>query len=159
MKCDFNYNHVHSGIKPVKPDDSRRQGSYTTACLEGSYKDCIKDYERLSDVGSPVVSPRIVELETESKPLHNKENQHIQQTLDSSNDIQELETSGFYEDSGYSSFPNKVASVNMKTVALPWWKVSMTVHNPACYGRKAPTSIPTKTCCQLFILKKWFVQR
>ena len=51
MKWDFNYYHVHSGIKPVKPDD-RRQGSYTTAYLEGSYKDCIKDYERLSDFGS-----------------------------------------------------------------------------------------------------------
>ena len=104
MKCDFNYNHVYSGIKPVKPDDCRRQGSCTTAYLEGSSKDCIKDYERLSDVGSPAVSPRIVELETESKPLHNKENQCIQQTLDSSNDIQELETSRCYEDSGYSSF-------------------------------------------------------
>ncbi|XP_005891607.2 F-box only protein 5 isoform X2 [Bos mutus] len=107
MKCDFNYNHVHSGIKPVKPDDSRRKGSYTTAYLEGSYKDCIKDYDRVSDVGSPVVSPRIVELEPESKPLHNKENQHIQQTLDSSNNIQELETSGCYEDSGYSSFSQR----------------------------------------------------
>ncbi|MBW04598.1 F-box only protein 5, partial [Eschrichtius robustus] len=51
MKCDFNYNHVHSGIKPVKPDDNRRQGSYTTANLEGSYKDFIKDYER-----TPLVS-------------------------------------------------------------------------------------------------------
>ncbi|XP_006080260.1 F-box only protein 5 isoform X1 [Bubalus kerabau] len=107
MKCDFNYNHVHSGIKPVKPDDSRRKGSYTTAYLEGSYKDCIKDYDRVSVVGSPVVSPRIVELEPESKPLHNKENQHIQQTLDSSNNIQELENSGYYEDSGYSSFSQR----------------------------------------------------
>ncbi|KAB0390985.1 hypothetical protein E2I00_015993, partial [Balaenoptera physalus] len=76
MKWDFNYYHVHSGIKPVKPDD-RRQGSYTTAYLEGSYIDCIKDYERLSDFGSPIVSPSFVELETESKPWHNKENQHV----------------------------------------------------------------------------------
>ena len=119
MKCDFNYNHVHSGIKPVKPDDNRRQGSYTTANLEGSYKDFIKDYERLSDIGSPIVSPRIVELETESKPLHNKENLHVQQTLNSSNDIEELETGGPYEDSGYSSFSQQSGLSEHEDSSLP----------------------------------------
>ncbi|PNI93042.1 FBXO5 isoform 2 [Pan troglodytes] len=104
MKCDFNCNHVHSGLKLVKPDDIGRLVSYTPAYLEGSCKDCIKDYERLSCIGSPIVSPRIVELETESKPLHNKENQHVQQTLNSTNEIEALETSRLYEDSGYSSF-------------------------------------------------------
>lgn len=39
MKCDFNYDHIHSGLKLVKPDDTGRLGSYTPACLEGSYKD------------------------------------------------------------------------------------------------------------------------
>uniref|UniRef100_G1PBE7 F-box protein 5 n=2 Tax=Myotis lucifugus TaxID=59463 RepID=G1PBE7_MYOLU len=107
MKYDFNYNHVHSGVKLVKPDDSGRLGSYTSACLESSNKDCIKDYERLSDIGSPIVSPRIVELETENKPLHNKENQHVQPTLNRSNEIEELETNGPYEDSGYFSFSQK----------------------------------------------------
>lgn len=104
MKCDFNYNHLHSGLKLIKPDDGGRLDSYTSACLEGSCKDCIEDYERLSDIGSPIVSPRIVELETENKPLHNKENQHVQPTFTSSNEIEELETNGPYEDSGYSSF-------------------------------------------------------
>ncbi|XP_002714999.1 F-box only protein 5 [Oryctolagus cuniculus] len=104
MKCDFNCNHVHSELTLVKPDDSGRQGSYTPAFLQGSCKDCTKDYERLSYIGSPIVSPRIAELETKSKPLHNKENQHVQQTLNSSNEIEEQETSRFYEDSGYSSF-------------------------------------------------------
>ncbi|XP_032002039.1 F-box only protein 5 isoform X3 [Hylobates moloch] len=104
MKCDFNCNHVHSGLKLVKPDDIGRLVSCTPAYLEGSCKDCIKDYERLSCIGSPIVSPRIVELETESKPLHNKENQHVQQTLNSTNEIEALETSRLYEDSGYSSF-------------------------------------------------------
>lgn len=107
MKCDFNYNHVHSGDKLVKPDDSGRLCSYTSACLESSNKDCIKDYERLSDIGSPIVSPRIVELETENKPLHNKENQHVQPTCNSSNEIEELEIHGPYEDSGYFSFSQK----------------------------------------------------
>ncbi|XP_004673999.1 PREDICTED: F-box only protein 5 [Condylura cristata] len=104
MKCDFNYNRAHSGLKLVKPDDNGKPGSYTPAYLEGSYKDCIKDYESLSDIGSPIVNTRIVELENDSKPLHNKENQHVQQTFNSSNEIEELETSGPYEDSGYSSF-------------------------------------------------------
>lgn len=104
MKCDFNYNHLHSGLKLVKPDDSGRLVSCISSCLEGSNEDCIKDYEKLSDIGSPIVSPRIVELETESKPLHNKENQHVQPSLTSSNEIEELEASGPCEDSGYSSF-------------------------------------------------------
>ncbi|XP_037666801.1 F-box only protein 5 [Choloepus didactylus] len=103
MKCDFKCNHAHSGLKPIKPDDGRL-GSYTPAYLEDSCKDSIKDYERLSYIGSPIVSPRSIELETESKPFHNKENQHVQQTLNSSNDIEELETSRLNEDSGYSSF-------------------------------------------------------
>ncbi|CAK6446503.1 unnamed protein product [Pipistrellus nathusii] len=107
MKCDFNHNHVHSGVKLVKPDDNGRLGSYTSPCLKSSNKDCIKDYEKLSDIGSPIVSPRIVELETENKPLHNKENQHVQQTLTSSNEIEELETNGPFEDSGYFSFSQK----------------------------------------------------
>uniref|UniRef100_A0A2K5BUC4 F-box protein 5 n=1 Tax=Aotus nancymaae TaxID=37293 RepID=A0A2K5BUC4_AOTNA len=105
MKCDFNCNHVHSGLKLVKPDDIGRLVSCTPGYLEGSCKDCInKAYERLSCIGSPVVSPRIVELETESKPLHNKENQRVQQTLNNANEIEALETSRLYEDSGYSSF-------------------------------------------------------
>ncbi|XP_049759973.1 F-box only protein 5 [Elephas maximus indicus] len=104
MKCDFNCDHVHSGLKLVKPDDGGRLGSCTPAYLEGSCKDCTKDYERLSYIGSPIVNPTTVELETESMPLHNKENQHVQQILDRSNEIEELDTSRFYEDSGYSSF-------------------------------------------------------
>ncbi|XP_010591710.2 F-box only protein 5 isoform X2 [Loxodonta africana] len=104
MKCDFNCDHVHSGLKLVKPDDGGRLGSCTPAYLEGSCKDCTKDYERLSYIGSPIVNPTTVELETESMPLHNKENQHVQHILDRSNEIEELDTSRFYEDSGYSSF-------------------------------------------------------
>lgn len=119
MKCDFNYNDVNSGLKLVKPDDGGRLSSYTSACLEGSYKDCIKDYEKLSDIGSPVVNSRIVELETESKPLNNKENQHVQLTLNNSNEIEELETNGPYEDSGYSSFSQKSGLDEHEETSLP----------------------------------------
>jgi F-box protein 5 len=104
MKCDFSYNHVHTELKLVKSDDGGSQGSYTSSCMEGPCKDCVKDYERLSYIGSPIVSPRIVELETKRKPLHNKENQLVQLTLNSSNAVEEVETSRLYEDSGYSSF-------------------------------------------------------
>ncbi|XP_043448566.1 F-box only protein 5 isoform X1 [Prionailurus viverrinus] len=121
MKCDFSYNHIHSGLKLVKTDDSGRQGSCTPAYLEGSYKDCIKDYVRLSDIGSPIVSPRIVELESENenKLFHNKENQHVQQILDSSNEIEELETSGPYEDSGYTSFSQQSGFSEHEESSLP----------------------------------------
>uniref|UniRef100_M3YGL8 F-box protein 5 n=1 Tax=Mustela putorius furo TaxID=9669 RepID=M3YGL8_MUSPF len=63
MKCDFNYDHIHPGLDMLKPDDTGRLGSYTPAFLEGSYKDCIEDYVRLSDIGSPIVSPKVVALE------------------------------------------------------------------------------------------------
>ncbi|XP_054424957.1 F-box only protein 5 [Pteronotus mesoamericanus] len=120
MKCDFNFKHVYSGLKLVKPDGSGRLGSGTSACLEDSSKDCIKDYERLSDIGSPIVNLRTVELETVSKPLHNKENQHVQPTLNSSSeiDIEELETNGPYEDSGYSSFSQKSGLVEQEEASL-----------------------------------------
>ncbi|XP_016071424.1 PREDICTED: F-box only protein 5 isoform X2 [Miniopterus natalensis] len=117
MKYDFNYNHAHSGL--VKPDDSGRIDSYTSASLDGTYKDCIKDYKKLSDVRSPIVNPRIVELEDESKPLHNKENQHVQPTLSSSSEVEELETSGPYEDSGYFSFSQKSGLDEQEEASLP----------------------------------------
>ncbi|XP_012371243.2 LOW QUALITY PROTEIN: F-box only protein 5-like [Octodon degus] len=103
MKCEVNCNHVHPEIKLVKPDDSERQGFYSLAYLEGC-KNCIKGYEKLPYLRSPIVSPQIAEFETKSKPLHNKENQRVEQTLTSSDEIEELETSRLYEDSGYSSF-------------------------------------------------------
>ncbi|XP_066104317.1 F-box only protein 5 [Saccopteryx bilineata] len=119
MKCDFNYDDTHSGLKLGKPDGSERLGSCTSACLEGSYRDCIKDCETLPDLGSPIVSPRTVELETESKPLHNKENQHVQPVRNSSNEIEELETNGPYEDSGYSSFSQKSGLDEHEELSLP----------------------------------------
>lgn len=119
MKCDFNYKHLHSELQLVKPDDIGRLVSCVSPCLEGSYEDCIKDYEKLSDIGSPIVSPRIVELETESKPLlHNKENQHVLPSLTSSNEI-ELETTGPCEDSGYSSFSQQSGLSEHEEASLP----------------------------------------
>lgn len=66
----------------------------------------MKDCKRLSDIGSPIErSLGTVELETKNKVLHNKENEHVEQTFNSANKV-DLETSslGPYEDSGYSSF-------------------------------------------------------
>uniref|UniRef100_A0A8D0XS91 F-box protein 5 n=1 Tax=Sus scrofa TaxID=9823 RepID=A0A8D0XS91_PIG len=144
MKCDFNYSHVHSGVKPVKPDDSGRCSSYTPAYLEGSYNDCIKDYERLSDIRSPIVNSRIVELETESKPLHNKENQHVQQTLNSSNDIEELETSGPYEDSGYSSFSQQSVLNEHEDSSLTLVENYSDSPQPCLLRTKSPDQYPNK---------------
>ncbi|KAM6185248.1 F-box only protein 5 [Rhynchocyon petersi] len=92
----------------VKPNDGGKLGSCTPACLEGSCRDSMKDYERLSHTVSPVVSPTSVELETKSKPLHNKENHHVPRLLGCFGtceaEEEELENSRFCEDSGYSSF-------------------------------------------------------
>ncbi|KAG8510715.1 F-box only protein 5, partial [Galemys pyrenaicus] len=144
MKCDFNCNRVHAGLKLIKPDDSGKPGSYTPVYLEGSYKDCIKDYKRLSDIGSPIVSTRIVELENESKPLHNKENQHVQQTFDSSNEIEELETSGPHDDSGYTSFSQQNGLSEQEESILPLEEnfsdspqfCLLQIHSPGQYPNK-----------------------
>ncbi|XP_035955297.2 F-box only protein 5 isoform X2 [Halichoerus grypus] len=144
MKCDFNYDHIHSGLKLVKPDDTGRLGSYIPGYLEGSYEDCIKDYVRLSDIGSPVVSPRIVEVETENenKPFHNKENQHVQQILNSSNEIVELETSGPYEDSGYSSFSQQSGFNEHEEGSLPLENFSDSPQS--CLQMQSPDQYPSK---------------
>lgn len=154
MKCDFSYNHIHSGLKLVKPDDSGRQGSYTPAYLEGSYKDCIKDYVRLSDIGSPVVSPRIVELESENenKLFHNKENQHVQQILDSSNEIEELETSGPYEDSGYTSFSQQSGFSEHEESSLPLENFSDSPQSHLLQ-MKSPDQYPSKNLPALHFAK------
>ncbi|ELK09906.1 F-box only protein 5 [Pteropus alecto] len=144
MKCDFSYNHVHSGLKLVKPDDSERLGSYTSACLEGSYKDCIKDYESLSDIGSPIGSPRIVELETENKPLHNKENQHVQPTLNSSDETEELETNGPYEDSGYSSFSQQSSINEHEEASFPLEENSSDSPQSCLLQTQSPDQYPNK---------------
>lgn len=144
MKCDFNYNCVHSGLKLVKPDDSERLGSYTSACLKGSYKDCIKDYESLSDIGSPIGSPRIVELETESKPLHNKENQHVQPTLSSSDETEELDTNGPYEDSGYSSFSQQSSINEHEEASFPLEENSSDSPQSCLLQTQSPDQYPNK---------------
>lgn len=144
MKCDFNYNCVHSGLKLVKPDDSERLDSYTSACLKGSYKDCIKDCESLSDIGSPIGSPRIVELETESKPLHNKENQHVQPTLSSSDETEELDTNGPYEDSGYSSFSQQSSINEHEEASFPLEENSSDSPQSCLLQTQSPDQYPNK---------------
>uniref|UniRef100_A0A8C0KQA2 F-box protein 5 n=1 Tax=Canis lupus dingo TaxID=286419 RepID=A0A8C0KQA2_CANLU len=154
MKCDFNYDHIHSGLKLLKPDDSGRLSSYTPAYLEGSYKDCIKDYVRLSEIGSPIVSPRIVELETENenKPFYNKENQHVQQILNSSNEIEELETSGPYEDSGYSSFSKQSGFSEHEESSLLLENFSDSPQS--CLQMQSPDQYPSKNLLPAFHLAK-----
>uniref|UniRef100_A0A8C0MZV2 ZBR-type domain-containing protein n=1 Tax=Canis lupus familiaris TaxID=9615 RepID=A0A8C0MZV2_CANLF len=154
MKCDFNYDHIHSGLKLLKPDDSGRLSSYTPAYLEGSYKDCIKDYVRLSEIGSPIVSTRIVELETENenKPFYNKENQHVQQILNSSNEIEELETSGPYEDSGYSSFSKQSGFSEHEESSLLLENFSDSPQS--CLQMQSPDQYPSKNLLPAFHLAK-----
>ncbi|XP_020842291.2 LOW QUALITY PROTEIN: F-box only protein 5 [Phascolarctos cinereus] len=106
MKCDFNCNHVNSEPTFAKPEISKKLESGTPEYLEDFCKDCIKDDKNLSSTGPQNVSPRIVELKTENRPVHNKENQALQR-LDASSESEELESSRLYEDSGYSSFSHQ----------------------------------------------------
>ncbi|XP_049621388.1 F-box only protein 5 [Suncus etruscus] len=121
MKCDFNCKHVHSGLKLVKSDDSGKLVSCLPSSLDGSYKECMKDCKRLSDIGSPIVrSLGTVELETKNKVLHNKENEHVEQTFNSAKKV-DLDTSslGPYEDSGYSSFSQQSDLSDHDDCSLP----------------------------------------
>lgn len=90
MKC-FNCNPDLSELE-VKSEDSGREGSYSPVCLDPSCKDCVRNHERLSFIESPIVGH------------DNKENQQVQNILDSPSATKALEASGLYEDSGYSSF-------------------------------------------------------
>ncbi|XP_076782858.1 F-box only protein 5 isoform X2 [Arvicanthis niloticus] len=76
----------------MKPEDTGGDGFYSPVCLEPSCEDCVRNHERLSSVESPVVGH------------DNKENQRVQNILDSTDETEELEASRLYEDSGYSSF-------------------------------------------------------
>ncbi|KAK7809383.1 hypothetical protein U0070_014979 [Myodes glareolus] len=90
MKC-FNCDPDLSELEVVKPD-SERQGSYSPVCVEPSCKDCLRNQERVSFIESPVVGH------------DNKENQRVQKILNSSSEIEALESSRLYDDSGYASF-------------------------------------------------------
>lgn len=91
MKC-FNCNPDLLELEVVKTEDSGREGSYSPVCLEPSCDNCVGNHERLSFVESPIVGH------------DNKENQRVQNILDSPKEAEELEASRLYEDSGYSSF-------------------------------------------------------
>ncbi|XP_074043961.1 F-box only protein 5 [Macrotis lagotis] len=106
MKCDFNCNHVNSGPALAKPEISKKLESGTPEYLEDFCKECIKEDRSLCYSGPQNVNHRIVELKTENRPVHNKENQAVQ-NLDASSELEELESSRLYEDSGYSSFSHQ----------------------------------------------------
>ncbi|XP_038196007.1 F-box only protein 5 [Arvicola amphibius] len=91
MKC-FNCDPDLSDPEVVKPGHSVRPGSYSPVCVEPSCKDCFRNQERVSFIESPIVGH------------DNKENQRVQKILNSCSEIEALETSQLYEDSGYASF-------------------------------------------------------
>nr|XP_021517628.1 F-box only protein 5 [Meriones unguiculatus] len=94
MKC-LNCNPDLSELEVVEPEDSRRQGSFSPARLGSSCKDCVRNHERLSLIESPI------------EGHDNKENKRVQKILNSPNELEELEGSRLYEDSGYSSFTHQ----------------------------------------------------
>lgn len=132
---------IFLSLKWLKPEDSGREGSYSPVCLEPSCKDCVRNHERLSFIESPIVGH------------DSKENQRVQNTLDSSNETEELEASRLYEDSGYSSFTQSDRDDGI--LILENFRNSP-------QARLLPSQSldqhPNKTCCLSCIVKEWFAQ-
>ncbi|CAO2628597.1 F-box only protein 5 [Lemmus lemmus] len=96
MKC-FNCDPDLSELEVVKPELSERQGPYSPVCAEPSCKDCFRNQERVAFIDSPILG----------HDDNNKENQRVQKILNSTSEIEALETSLLYDDSGYASFTHQ----------------------------------------------------
>uniref|UniRef100_A0A8D0HCE4 F-box protein 5 n=1 Tax=Sphenodon punctatus TaxID=8508 RepID=A0A8D0HCE4_SPHPU len=107
MKCDFNCNHVCSGLLPLRPDapKTRPEDSYISDYEEGFCKDCAKEYQKLLHNNElQNRSPRNTDFKSDGKPVHNKENKKVLWRHGANaSEMDALETSRFNEDSGYSS--------------------------------------------------------
>ncbi|XP_006024892.2 F-box only protein 5 isoform X1 [Alligator sinensis] len=102
MKCDFNCNHVHTGYTPLKPDAAKMRVEESCASDNEmvTCKDCAKECHNLLHN----TSPRNLDLKTEGRPVHNKENQQVLCRLgEDAHEMETLENSRINEDSGYSS--------------------------------------------------------
>ncbi|TFK07979.1 FERM domain-containing protein 1 [Platysternon megacephalum] len=106
MKCDFNCNHVRSGLAQLKTDavKTRLEESSILNYEEGSCKDCVKEAQRLLHSELQNATPRNFDHKTEGRLLHNKENQQVLYRFgEGACEMEALENSRFNEESGYSS--------------------------------------------------------
>ncbi|XP_066471855.1 F-box only protein 5 isoform X2 [Tiliqua scincoides] len=100
MKRDFNCYQVHCGLSPLKPvvTDTRSEESHIVHYDEFC-KDCAKEYQRLLYSNVHHGSPKNVNVKSEGKPVHNKENHQV--LWRHTGDANEMDNHN--EDSGYSS--------------------------------------------------------
>ncbi|KAM9155246.1 F-box only protein 5 isoform 2-T2 [Pangshura tecta] len=106
MKCDFNCNHVRSGLAQLKTDavKTRLEESSISNYEEGSCKDCVKESQRLLYSELQNATPRNIDHKTEGRLVHNKENQQVLYRFgEGACEMETLENSRFNEESGYSS--------------------------------------------------------
>uniref|UniRef100_A0A8C0GLS2 F-box protein 5 n=1 Tax=Chelonoidis abingdonii TaxID=106734 RepID=A0A8C0GLS2_CHEAB len=106
MKCDFNCNHVRSGLAQLKTDEvkTRLEESSISNYEEGSCKDCVKESQRLLHSELQNATPRNIDHKTEGRLVHNKENQQVLYRFgEGACEMEALENSRFNEESGYSS--------------------------------------------------------
>ncbi|XP_006115041.2 F-box only protein 5 [Pelodiscus sinensis] len=103
MKCDFNCNHVCSGLAKTEAVKTKLEFS-TSNYGEGSCKDCAKAYQRLLHSELQNATPRNFDPKAEGKHVHNKENQQVLcRFVEGACEMEALENSKLNEDSGYSS--------------------------------------------------------
>ncbi|XP_074846459.1 F-box only protein 5 [Carettochelys insculpta] len=104
MKCDFNCNHVCSGLPKTDAMKTKLEESSTSNYGEGSCKDCAKEYQKLLHSELQHATPININTKAERRLVHNKENQQILCKFgEGACEMETLENSKFNEDSGYSS--------------------------------------------------------
>ncbi|XP_054255134.1 F-box only protein 5 [Indicator indicator] len=105
MKRDFGCTSLHAGCAPLKSAVENTRLEEPCRNYEKSFcKSCAEERQKALLSDSNNVATRVLDLEDERKPVHNKENKQINQRLDEGiNEMEALENSKFNEDSGYSS--------------------------------------------------------
>ncbi|XP_014805995.1 PREDICTED: F-box only protein 5-like [Calidris pugnax] len=106
MKCDFDCTSLPAGFAPLKStvEKTRLEESCSLNCKEDFCKSCAEEHQKILLSDSYHAATRNLDLEDEGRPIHNKENKQLTQTLDEGiYEMEALENSKFNEDSGYSS--------------------------------------------------------
>ncbi|NXY89264.1 FBX5 protein, partial [Alcedo cyanopectus] len=106
MKCDFDCAPLNTGFTPLKSavEKTKLEESYPLNYEEGFCKSCAKEHQKILLNDSFHAATQNTDLDDEGKPVYNKENDQATQGLhEGIYEMEALESSKFYEDSGYSS--------------------------------------------------------
>uniref|UniRef100_A0A8C5T7W0 F-box protein 5 n=1 Tax=Malurus cyaneus samueli TaxID=2593467 RepID=A0A8C5T7W0_9PASS len=106
MKRDFDCTSLRAGFTPLKcaVEKTRLEKPCPLNYEEGFCKSCAEEHQKTLLSDSYHAATRNVGLEDGERPIHNKENNQITQTLDEGIcEMEGMESSKLNEDSGYSS--------------------------------------------------------